>query len=452
MRASIPTSFEVLPGRPPPETAYFEPFGAARDLILDKSPELLISGPAGTGKSRACLEKVHLVAERYPGSRLLLVRKTRRSLTASGLVTLEQQVIPPGHPALDGPQRTHRSRYLYPNGSEIDLAGLDQPTRIMSTEYDLIYVQEATELSEDEWELLTTRLRNHRLPWQQLLGDCNPGPPSHWLRQRSTAGGLKLLESRHEDNPTLWAGRGWTPEGETYIKRLEQLTGHRLARLRYGRWVAAEGAVYPEFDRRIHLIPSADLPPLARRWRVIDFGFTNPFVCQWWGEDSDGRLYLTREIYHTRRLVEDHARQIEVLSQGESYAEMICDHDAEGRATLERHLGVRTLPAQKDVEAGLEAVKARLRLAGDGKPRLMLVEDAVHEVDSELLEAKRPWSTEQEFDHYLYPQSRPGRSEPEQPVKEHDHGMDAMRYLVEHVDRARPEWQFVSRPAGRRRI
>lgn len=434
-------------------TSRYRPYGGARELLRSEEPEVIIAGPAGTGKSRAALERIHSVATRYPGARLLILRKTRRSLSSSALVTFEGQVLPPGHPVLSGPHRTHRSVYRYPNGTEIDVGGLDNPAKVMSSEYDLIYVQEATELTEEEWEVLTTRLRHHRTPQQQLIGDCNPGPPSHWIRQRSQGGPLELLESRHEDNPVLIDPESGQPtqEGAEYLARLDRLTGHRKDRLRHGRWVAAEGAVYADFDRRIHLIRREELPELIRRWRVIDFGFVNPFVCQWWGEDSDGRLYLYREIYHTHRLVEDHARQIKQLSRGETYSgPLICDHDAEGRATLERHLGERTTPARKDVEAGIEAVKARLRVEEDGKPRLFLVEGALAQADPELLEAKLPFATEQEFDHYLYPPGRPGKPEPELPVKEHDHGMDCMRYMVSARTRRRRRLGIVVNPDGSR--
>jgi predicted transcriptional regulator len=47
----------------------------------------------------------------------------------------------------------------------------------------------------------------------------------------------------------------------------------------------------------------------------VDFGYTNPFVMQWWAEDPDGRLYLYREIYRTRRLVEDHAKRHAIALQ-----------------------------------------------------------------------------------------------------------------------------------------
>src|SRR5205823_1080549 len=114
----------------------------------------LLSGPAGTGKSVACLQKLHLVAEAVPNARLLLLRKTRASLTESALVSFERFVLPEGHPARSGARRAMRQAYNYPKGGVIVVGGLDKPDKIMSTEYDLIYVQESIELDENGWEAL----------------------------------------------------------------------------------------------------------------------------------------------------------------------------------------------------------------------------------------------------------------------------------------------------------
>jgi hypothetical protein len=67
---------------------------------------------------------------------------------------------------------------------------------------------------------------------------------------------------------------------------------------------------------------------------VIDFGFNNPFVCQWWAVDPDGRMHLYRELYMTGRTVTRHKVDISIHSRGESYEATIADHDAEDRATL----------------------------------------------------------------------------------------------------------------------
>ena len=211
----------------------------------------MLSGPAGTGKSRACLEKLHFCAMKYARMRGLIIRKTRESLSEAALVTFEEKVLPAGSPIAEGPRRNYRQVYHYPNGSEIVVGGLDKPGKIMSTEYDMIYVQEATELDLADWLALTTRLRNGVMPYQQVIADCNPDAPTHWLWLRGQRGVLSLLHSRHEDNPTLWRSGEWTEAGLVYLARLDQLgvlnleTGERegdeYQRLRHGEWVQVPG-------------------------------------------------------------------------------------------------------------------------------------------------------------------------------------------------------------------
>lgn len=417
MTASIPTTFS----RPVREKVY-GPRGAARAAFLSKAKEVLTCGPAGTGKSRGCLEKLHLCALKYPGMRGLMVRKTRRSLTQTALVTFEKAVTDPA----DGVAfRTTEQEYRYPNGSIVAVAGLDKPSKVMSSEWDLIYAQEATELTEDDWESLTSRLRNGVMPYQQLLGDCNPDTPYHWLKRRCDAGKTLLLDSRHEDNPAV------TPE---YLATLDALSGVRYLRLRLGRWAAAEGIVYEGWDRAAHLIDPFPIPAEWPRYWAVDFGYTNPFVWQAWAEDPDGRLYRYRELYRTQRLVEDHARQIRSLTRGEPLPQaIVCDHDAEDRATFERHVGLPTTPATKSVSPGIQAVAARLRTAGDEKPRLYLMRDALVERDPALDGAKKPACTEEEIEGYVW-DTTANRRKGEQPLKKDDHGVDALRYLVAHVD------------------
>lgn len=411
-------------------------YGAAETLMRSDASEVVISGPAGTGKSRVCLEKLNYLCETYPGLRCLMVRKTRRSLTESGMVTLEQKVLLPSQRVV---WNSTTQQYRYPNGSIIAVGGLDKPGKVMSSEWDIIYPQEATELTEHDWEALTTRLRNGKGPYHQLIGDCNPDAPTHWLLRRAQAGKLLLLESRHEDNPTV------TPE---YLAMLDNLTGVRYLRLRLGIWAAAEGIVYDMWNRNVHLVSGAELgwpisgpdrrylpPPTWPRYLSVDFGYTNPFVAQWWAQDPDGRLYRYREIYMTRRLVEDHAADIKRLHGAEPlpYA-IICDpEDAEGRATITRVTGWSTYPANKTLAMGIQAVSARLRLAGDSKPRLYFVCDALVERDAALVEAKKPTCTEEEMEGYVWNLAS-GRSKGEEPVDRDNHGLDAARYAVAYHD------------------
>lgn len=441
----------------------YKPQGAARYVFECRDPEVLLSGPAGTGKSRACLEKLHMVALMNPGMRGLIVRKTLVSLGSTALVTwrkfVANEAIQNGDVWFYGGSPQEPAGYKYANGSFIAIGGMDKSTKIMSSEYDMIYVQEATELTITDWEALTTRLRNWVVSFQQLIADCNPDMPTHWLKARSDRRATTMLESRHEDNPLLFRAGEVTPEGVAYIGKLDALTGVRYDRLRRGIWSAAEGLVFENYDPAVHLIDRFDIPYEWARWWSVDFGYTNPFVLQCWAEDPDGRLYLYREIYHTRRLVEDHARQIlsivnpcwvccESTSDGHVCQEcrnckckwiepepraVICDHNAEDRATLSKYLGMSTRPAIKTVSNGLQAVSARHKTAGDGRPRVFLLRDSVVERDKLLSDAKLPTCTDEEIVGYVWDESAGGKMK-EVPKKENDHGMDAKRYMVAERD------------------
>ena len=154
--------------------------------------DLLICGPAGTGKTYAVLMFLHRLAREHSDLRVLICRQTRASLTDSVLATLEYEVLPRhgGARLAQGTLRHVRRSYRYPNGSELVLRGLDTPTSVFSTAWDIIYVNEAIETTEDAWESLASRLnRPGRDPrFGFLIGDTNPGGPSHWLKLRGDRG------------------------------------------------------------------------------------------------------------------------------------------------------------------------------------------------------------------------------------------------------------------------
>ena len=442
----------------------YQPFGTAVEAFRFKGPELLYAGPAGTGKSKCLLEKLHAVMLKYPGARGLIIRKTLASLGSTALVTYEEHVAKEhllnGEVKWFGGSAKEAACYRYSNGSRIVVGGMDKAMKIMSSEYDIVYAQEATELTEEDWEAVTTRLRNGKMPYQQIIADANPDVPTHWLKIRCDTGKTHYIRSRHEDNPILFHqtpdGPGALTEvGEAYIAKLDALTGVRYQRLRKGIWCAAEGLVYEEFDPQIHLHPRIGRPPISwTRYVTVDFGYTNPMVVQFWAEDEDGRLYLYRELYQTKITVEDMAPKIlkAMNLRNEPRPRMIiCDHDAEGRAVLEKHLGMSTKSAKKTVEDGIQAVKSRLKVSeADGRPRLYLCEDALVERDKELADAKKPTCSIEEIVGYIWDRGTvraqlDGKPPKEQPVKEDDHGMDAMRYMVAERDlRGRPRVRTIS--------
>lgn len=442
----------------------YQPFGTAVDAFRFKGPELLYAGPAGTGKSKCLLEKLHAMMLKYPGARGLIVRKTLASLGSTALVTYEQHVakehLAAGEVKWFGGSPKEAACYKYKNGSVIVVGGMDKSMKIMSSEYDVCYAQEATELLEEDWEAITTRLRNGKIPYQQLIADANPDVPTHWLKIRCDTGKTHHIRSRHEDNPILFEqtkdGPGpLTAVGRDYISKLDALTGVRYQRLRKGIWCAAEGLVYEEFDPDIHVHKRIARPPVSwTRYITVDFGYTNPMVVQFWAEDEDGRLYLYRELYETKITVDKMAAKIKQamdLKHEPRPRMIICDHDAEGRAVLERELGMSTKAAKKTVEDGIQAVKKRMiRSEADGRPRIYLCQDALVERDAALADRKKPTCTLEEIVGYIWDRGTStaqaaGKPPKEVPVKEDDHGMDALRYMIAERDlKSRPRVRSIT--------
>jgi phage terminase large subunit len=111
---------------------------------------------------------------------------------------------------------------------------------------------------------------------------------------------------------------------------------------------------------------------------------------------------------------------------------VVVDHDAEDRATFERKSGYGTVAARKNISAGIQAVAERLRPVR-GRPRLLYLRDSLVERDVTLADQGAPTCTEDEFASYVWNLAA-NRRAGEAPVKTHDHGLDATRYLVAHRD------------------
>jgi phage terminase large subunit len=311
---------------------------------------------------------------------------------------------------------------------------MDNPDKFLSSEFDLIYVNQAEELTLDDWEKLGARAsgRAGNMPYAMIFGDCNPDVGTHWIVNRA---GLKVLKSTHRDNPILYDPETGeiTEQGERTISILKRLTSVRYKRGYQGLWVGSEGMVYEGWQEAVHMLDRFDIPEDWPRYRCIDFGFRNPFVCAWWAVDHDGNMYRYREIYMTERTVRAHAEQINKLSEGESYVANIADHDASDRATLAEN-GIHTVAANKDILAGIEKVQQRLVVKENGKPGIFFLRDSLVEVDESLKSRYKPTCTEEEFPGYVFPERKEGRADDEKPVKVDDHGMDEVRYMVMYLD------------------
>jgi phage terminase large subunit len=421
---------------PPPRARGYSAHGASADMWRSKAIEIVISGPAGTGKSRACLEKLHFCALKYAGMRGLIIRKTRESLSEAALVTFEDKVLPSGDPLKDGPRRNFRQVYHYPNKSAIVVGGLDKPGKIMSTEYDMIYVQEATELDLAAWLALTTRLRNGVMPYQQLLADCNPDAPTHWLWIRAQSGTTTMLHSRHEDNPRLYRNGQWTAEGRAYKEKLERLghidakTGERVGteyqRLGLGLWVQATGVIFGVWsdgpsDGNVTTAAEFEAGAGEVLW-FVDDGYVGVRDAQTgqWTADSHPRVFLLAQVRHDGT--------INVFDESDEAGLLSDVHVADVLALPYPH------PDYAVVDKSAAELKGRLHAAG------VYTRNSPSDVEESIKELRRALALDQNGRRRVNVHPRCANLRAEMPsyrkdangkiIKAFDHSIDALRYGV----------------------
>lgn len=478
-------SVEVLDPDGQPAQGYalrFRPNSWAQQRFLEsEAPDLLYSGHFGSSKTRALCEKLDARCRRFPNSRCVLARLHREHLGTSSLPIYLEQVVSPGHrdwgwrKAEDG-----GSTLYYPNGSCVIFVGLDYPKRLMSAEFDLICVDECTELDERHWDDAGSRLRRPTMAYHQIAGACNPESPGHWLYRRFQPQ-LGSHVVRADRDLVLPGGRGLVPAGAVVAEVIvsgegdnaENIPASTLARYaryrgRYrernilGRWISFEGLVYDCWDPALHRIarPAAWAawggypPPDWPRVRGVDFGGRNPTACVWLARSPFGSWYAYREAYRTglrtadlgRAICESDERELEALRAaadraGEEPPEYLedlgtwCDHDLQDQWTL-AEAGVPNHPARKDLRPGIEYVYQLLaphEVGGRRFARLYVVEGSLmHEPDEALLAAGEPTCGAEEIEQYRYPAPRPGqaRDPREDPEKRRDHFCDALRYAL----------------------
>ncbi len=429
--------------------------GAALELqsILGKHFEVIIAGSAETGKTYAACYLLDTILRTWPNTQAVLARKVRDTIVPTVLQTYLRIVSGRLDVVSYGGKKPEW--FDYSNGSRLWLAGLDDPGKALSSERDIIYINQCEELLLGDWETLGTRAtgRAGNLPdhMSLMLGDCNPQGKTHWIVNRPV---VRLLRSVHRDNPTLFDDDGHaTAQGEKTLSILSNLSEPRRSRLFLGLWVSAEGAVYKDYESGKHLIDRFVIPTDWPCIRVIDFGFNNPFVCSWYAFDpKHNRLYRYREIYLTETLVEDHARTIAMcegwefdvaqrlrtwhkpFNERENVVATICDHDAEDRATLIKY-GIDNIAAFKAIKLGIEAVQNRLKYRIDSADYgIYFMVNSLVEIDQTLKDAYLPTCTEEEIEGYVWGESKNGKPAKEQPVDKNNHGMDCLRYCVAFID------------------
>lgn len=389
------------------ETAY-ELRGAARQMISAREHECILAGPSDTGKTFPCCIKLHLYCMRVPGCQGAIVRKTAASLAGTVLRTFQTVIKGQGVRPFGGETP---SKFIYQNGSVVWCGGMDNPDRVLSSERDVIYVCQAEELTLNDWEYLATRCsgRGAVVKYPQLFGDCNPGGSRHWIRLRAKEGKLRMLNSLHKDNPTIYDRAGnLTENGKARLAVLDNLSGVRRLRLKEGVWATAEGAVYDTFNSAVHVQERPDAEMIE--WMLCeDEGYTNPAAILLVGKDGDGRWHIRREFYQRGVLEQD-----VVAVSRDWWVEKQCrvcavDEAAAGLIAALIKAGIGAQGGKGRLLDGIRKIQDRLKVQGDGKPRLTVDPSCVNTVN--------------EFESYIW------KPEKDVPVDADNHSLGALRYL-----------------------
>lgn len=317
-----------------PELTLPRPSRTQSLFLTDTHKYIAYGGARGGGKSWAVRVKAILLCQRYAGIKILIVRKTYPELLENHI----NPMITVLH-CYDEDKRQRLASYndqkkqlTFPNGSRILFRYCDNDKdadRFQGTEVDVLFVDEATQQSEERMDKLNACVRGVNEFPKRVYYTCNPGGEGHaWVKRLFIDRAFKpserpeeytFIQSRVTDNTALMKA---DPE---YLHRLERLPPKLREAWLNGNWDIFEGQFFEDFrtvpdmiaaeqagctlsseeltqaGRWTHVIPPIDLSRgNARNWticRSYDFGYAKPFSCAWWAVDYEGVLYRVLELY-----------------------------------------------------------------------------------------------------------------------------------------------------------
>ena len=293
-------------------------------FLADHHRHVAFGGARGGGKSHAVRDKAKRLCLRYGGIKVLIVRRTYKELINNHINQLRVE--------LNGIAKYNKTEkiFTFANGSTINFGycatdgDLDQ---YQGAEYDVIFLDEATQLQEMWIKKINACVRGVNGFPKRTYYTCNPGGVSHGYIKRlfidrryedgETPEDYSFIQSLVTDNKALMKSQ---PE---YIKELEALPPKLREAWLYGRWDIFEGQFFEDFrttpdiekcaaagitpdealmqHRWTHVIEPFDLNAGERRgWNIMrsyDFGYNKPFSLGYWAVDYDGVLYRIMEMY-----------------------------------------------------------------------------------------------------------------------------------------------------------
>lgn len=277
-------------------------------LFLEATQKHVAYGGArGGGKSWSVRTKAKLLAMRYPGIRMLIVRRTYPELVNNHINELRGELI--GIAKYNDKDKV----FKFNTGSTLNFMYCARDSdldRLQGVQYDVIFIDEATQLSEHQLKTIGACLRGVNDFPKRMYYTCNPGGQGHGyikrlfidrrFNEKENPDDYVFIQALVTDNKALMEK---DPE---YIRQLEVLPPKLREAWLNGSWNIFEGQFFEDFiddpehyeDRQYtHVIKAFDIPSTWKIYRSYDFGYNKPFSCAWWAVDYDGVIYRILELY-----------------------------------------------------------------------------------------------------------------------------------------------------------
>lgn len=364
-----------------------------REFFLSRARHTAYGGARGGGKSWAMRRKFILLALRYPGLNLLLLRRTLPELRENHLIPMQRELY--GFAVYNSAERVFR----FPNGSRIKLGYCDTMQDVyqyQGQEYAVIGLEEATHFTEEQMRFLTTCNRTTRKDFSpRMYYTCNPGNVGHaWVKrlfidrlyaENENPNDYLFIPARIYDNKVLLEA------DPNYIRQLEALPEELRRAHLDGDWDVHAGQYFREFSRDRHVIEPFEIPSWWRRFRSMDWGYNDPCCVLWHAVDGENRVYTYRELYVRETRAGEVAAMVLELSRGESISYTVASPDmwqkrgavlsgaggfeGETLAELFTSSGLSLTPADNSRVPGWNRVRDFLAVAPDGRPNWLCFSD-----------------------------------------------------------------------------
>ncbi|PWA11061.1 hypothetical protein DCC39_10200 [Pueribacillus theae] len=403
---------------------FYNPLPAQQEFHASPSKYRLYAGGFGSGKTLCgCQESIQL-ALRYPGNFILVGAQTYPNLRDTTLRTF-LEIVP--HPVLKGGSierafNKAENMLEFHNGSSVIFRSMDDPNKYKSLNLGAFYIDEVSEVAEEIWMMLESRLRRNTVPRRTGFGTTNPEGGS-WVYSKFVQNNGKSKNYSYFQAPTT--ENIYLPED--YVQGLlDSYPESWVKRYIYADWSAFEGQVFPEFQPTIpYVIPHVDPNPEHPVYFGLDHGLHNPTAALWGSVNpEDGTLYIYQEYYEKNQLVEHHAANIKFMSKDTAIFGHWIDPATQNRNAVTGksvrseylRLGVPVTLGNNDLHAGIHKISEYLKKDKHGKPKIVISERCEHLIE--------------ELSQYRWEKAKPRQNEPEKPHSYKDHTVDALRYMV----------------------